>query len=233
MKTRRFVMATFGVTAAIAAMLYGCSNDDKAAAPGAKGTDDSGGGGKGSSRADQQVALETGFDVTTWMTAHADIRPTSTGTVGDASILNGTATFTEANGGGVIVVVSLAQAFPPGGPGLRGIHIHENGSCNPSDGGADGALVGAGAAGPHWNPTDAGHGYPTAAVHHAGDMGNILITDAGSGQLTLMSKDWTVAPGSKSVVGHALVFHEQMDDGVSQPAGEAGARSGCGVIVAP
>jgi Cu-Zn family superoxide dismutase len=162
-------------------------------------------------------------------TAHAMINPTA-----DASA-TGTATFTEENGE-VTVVVNITSAFPdggPGGPGLHGLHIHQNGSCGPNDAGPDGAIVQAGAAGPHWNPLDAGHGYPDAATHHAGDMGNILIDDAGKGTLTMTSKEWTVQDGGKSVVGHAIVFHVQMDDGISQPVGDAGARPGCGVITSP
>ena len=113
------------------------------------------------------------------------------------------------------------------------MHIHQNPNCSPNDSGVDGAIVNAGAAGGHWNPTDAGHGFPAAAVHHVGDMGNIMIVDGGTGKLTLVSKDWTVQPGAKSVVGHALVFHVQADDGTSQPVGDAGSRPGCGVIVTP
>lgn len=64
-------------------------------------------------------------------------------------------------------------------------------------------------------------------------MGNIIISDAGTGKLTLVSKEWTVQNGPKSVVGRALVYHVQADDGVSQPVGDAGSRPGRGVIVAP
>jgi hypothetical protein len=61
-------------------------------------------------------------------------------------------------------------------------------------------------------------------------MGNISIGADGKGKLTLLSKEWTVQPGPKSVVGHALVFHIRQDDGTSQPVGDAGTRPGCGVI---
>jgi Cu-Zn family superoxide dismutase len=222
MKTRRMMMGTLGVTLAIAAVVYGCS-DDKAAPPLQTSPE---AGGKDTAVSDQNSPTpETGTPVK--YTAHADIRGTA-----DGSVVNGTATFTEENGA-VTAVVDMATGLPPGAPGLRGMHIHQNGSCNANDSGVGGAIVNAGAAGPHWNPLDAGHGYPTAAVHHAGDMGNILISDGGAGKLTLVSKEWTVQPGAKSIVGHAIVFHAQMDDGVSQPVGDAGARPGCGVIVSP
>jgi len=110
-----------------------------------------------------------------------------------------------------------------GVPGEHGMHIHQNGSCDPVDGGA--AL----AAGAHWNPYDAGHGLPTASNHQLGDLGNITIDEKGNASLTLTSNDFYVRPGELSVVGHAVVIHEKMDDG-TPPTGNAGARPGCGVI---
>jgi Cu-Zn family superoxide dismutase len=40
----------------------------------------------------------------------------------------------------------------------------------------------------------------------------------------------TVAPGAHSVVGRAVVVHENPDDYRSQPAGNSGPRIACGVI---
>ena len=226
MNKRRLVIATFGVMGAIATALYGCSDDKPAT--GTTATPEAGGKNDSSVPDSNTPAVDTGTDSpTTRFTAHADIRGTF-----DGSAANGTATFTEENGE-VTVVVDMTKGFAPGGPGMHGMHIHQNPSCGPSDAGADAAPVNGGAAGPHWNPLDAGHGFPTASPHHAGDMGNIIIADAGTGKLTLVSKDWTVRPGAKSVVGHAVVFHIQADDGVSQPVGDAGSRPGCGVIVSP
>jgi superoxide dismutase, Cu-Zn family len=226
MDKRRFAAGTFGVTLAMAAIVYGCSDDKPA---GTNVPTPEAGGGKDSTLPDQNTpGQDTGTDSPApRFTAHADIRGTA-----DGSAANGTATFTEENGE-VTVVVDMTAGFPPGGPGMHGMHIHQNANCGPNDSGADGAIVAAGSAGAHWNPLDAGHGFPTAAVHHAGDMGNIIIADAGTGKLTLVSKDWTVQPGTKSVVGHAIIFHVQADDGVSQPVGDAGSRPGCGVIVTP
>lgn len=226
MKKQRLVVGTFGVVLGIGALLYGCSDDKPAATSG--GTPSVEAGGKDTAVADQSSPMDSASDSPAMkLTAHADIVGTF-----DGSVATGTAVFTEENGE-VTVVVDMTKGFPPGLAGLHGMHIHQNPSCAPNDSGTDGAIVNAGAAGGHWNPLDAGHGFPTAAVHHAGDMGNIMITDAGTGTLTLVSKDWTVAPGAKSVVGHAVVFHIQADDGTSQPVGDAGSRPGCGVIVTP
>jgi Cu-Zn family superoxide dismutase len=150
--------------------------------------------------------------------AKADIRPTS-----DASTVEGTAEFVET---GSVTVVTIAITSSGGTPGEHGIHIHEHGSCDPVDGGAGLA------AGGHWNPADAGHAYPSTEPRHLGDLGNITIDESGKGssKLTFPSSMLYVHEGPDSVVGHAVIYHAQKDDGVSQPAGNAGARSGCGVI---
>jgi Cu/Zn superoxide dismutase len=100
------------------------------------------------------------------------------------------------------------------------VHVHERGDCSTFD-----AL----SAGPHWNPAGATHGLPDGGVHHAGDIGNMQVGADGRGSLTFTSPYWTLI-GMDSVLGHALVVHQGIDDGVSQPAGDAGARAGCGLI---
>ncbi len=160
----------------------------------------------------------TSGDTPTQLVAKAEIRPTN-----DASAVQGTAEFVE-NGSVTIVTVNIASSGGP--PGERGLHIHENGNCDAVDGGP-----GLGAGG-HWNPADAGHGFPSGDEHHVGDLGNITIDDAGAGtsKLTFPATKMYVHEGPLSVVGHAVVLHAQRDDGVSQPVGNAGARPGCGVI---
>lgn len=218
MTRRRLVIATALACVALGAAGYGCSDDEQEIPPPIVAE-----GGPPRDAATSDVAADTSSGGKT--VAKADIRPTS-----DASVVTGSVTFTEENGE-VTAVVDITSGFPPGGPGLRGIHIHTNPSCEANDSGPDGAIVPAGGAGSHWNPADASHGLPSGSPHHLGDMGNIDIGDAGTGRLVLVSKEWTVKPGTSSVVGHAVVVHAQQDDGVSQPVGDAGARPGCGVIV--
>jgi len=156
--------------------------------------------------------------------ARADIQPTSS-----ASAVNGTATFTEEDGE-VTVVVNVRNAFPSGSAGLRGLHIHEEGKCGATKS-DNGAVTPAGAAGGHWNPTRAPHGYPDQAAHHLGDLGNIEIKPDGTGTLIFKTREFHVREGANSVLGRAIVFHQLADDGVSQPLGNAGVRAGCGVII--
>lgn len=108
-------------------------------------------------------------------------------------------------------------------PGPHGIHIHEKGDCSAPD---------ATSAGGHFNPTNAAHAGPDHAARHGGDLGNITVKADGTGELTLKVpavqglNDWN------SIVGKSVVVHEKADDLKSQPAGDAGARIGCGVIAA-
>ena len=225
MNTHRFIVGTlgvFGVMTAVTAVGYGCSDssEDTPTTEAETGTVDRSNPPTPVDPKDSAVADSAPAQV---FKAYAAIASTTLA----GAVANGRATFTEQNGG-VTVVVDMTAAAPVST--MHGIHIHQNASCADNDSGTGGAIVNAGAAGPHWNPTDAGHGFPTAAVHHVGDMGNIAIGADGKGTLTLLSKEWTVQPGPKSVVGHALVFHIRNDDGMSQPVGDAGTRPGCGVI---
>lgn len=222
MNTRRLVVGTLGAFGFVTAIAVGCS--DKDSGGGATNDPDSGVIPRvDSSTPGDPVDSAVPDSAVQVFKAYATI--TSTTLAG--AVAAGQATFTEQNGE-VTVVVDMTAADPVST--MHGIHIHQNASCGDNDSGVGGAIVNGGAAGAHWNPTDAGHGLPAAAVHHLGDMGNISIGADGKGTLTLLSKEWTVQPGPKSVVGHALVFHIRQDDGTSQPVGDAGTRPGCGVI---
>ncbi len=132
------------------------------------------------------------------------------------SKISGQATFTQTDGA-VKVEVSV-KGFPPG---LHGIHVHEKGECHPPDFMSSGG---------HFNPDNMPHGGPETPMHHAGDLGNIEVGADGTGKLVLTTKDLTVGEGTHSVVGRSIMIHEKEDDLKSQPAGNSGARIGCGVI---
>lgn len=194
-------LALFGVCAAGAVAVYGCSDDT----PAVEKPNASDAGGK-----------DTGPAPTTFK-ARATIAPTG---LADAGTVNGTVDFTETNGQ-VAIAIQLSGATP----GNHGMHIHANGSCEANDAGP------AGAAGGHWNPHDAGHGDPSSASHHPGDFGNITIGPDGSGELNLTSNAFTVSgTGSNSAINHAVIFHAGTDDGTTQPTGNSGGRAGCGII---
>lgn len=136
----------------------------------------------------------------------------------EGSTLEGEATFTESDGS-VIIHVALTGAPP----GMHAIHIHETGDCSAAD---------FTSAGGHFNPGGHAHGAPTAAEHHAGDLGNLEVLDDGTCTFEIESPDLTVAEGPRSVVGRAVIIHEKADDLTTQPTGAAGGRIGCGVVMA-
>jgi Cu-Zn family superoxide dismutase len=154
--------------------------------------------------------------------AAAPAGPTASATLDSKSgtTITGTAQFVESNGG-VVVTVNVKGAAP----GDHGVHLHETPDCSSAD---------AKSAGGHWNPDNMQHGGPTSPSHHAGDFGNITVGADGTGTLTLTMPGLTVAPGTHSVVGHAIVVHANADDLKSQTPtpGNAGARGACGVIAA-
>jgi Cu-Zn family superoxide dismutase len=91
-------------------------------------------------------------------------------------------------------------------------------------------------AGPHFNPAQKKHGKLNTEGHHAGDMDNIRIPASGKLTLRVVNKDITLEKDKPNSVFHeggtALVIHANKDDYTTDPAGNAGDRIACGVIVA-
>ena len=136
------------------------------------------------------------------------------------SALSGTARFTTVpNGLGVHVEVHGAA------PGLHGVHIHEKGNCSDPT---------AANAGGHYDPGGGPrHGGPDTPSRHGGDLGSIEVAPDGTGTLDVLVSELSIDRVADGVAGRALVVHEMPDDLRSDPEGNAGARIGCGVIVAP
>jgi Cu-Zn family superoxide dismutase len=129
--------------------------------------------------------------------------------------VTGTAKFTK-SGSTVTINVNLTAAPA----GVHGIHIHNVPNCGNE--GMD--------AGPHWDDNDTGsanHHLPTTDGH-LGDLGNITVAAGGTGTLMHSNPMWTLGDGAATdVVPHAIIFHQNMDDG-TMPS--AGARWGCALI---
>src|SRR5207253_1173012 len=137
------------------------------------------------------------------------------------SALSGSAKLVDVDKGGLGVHVEVENAAP----GLHGVHIHEKGDCNDPK---------AMSAGGHYNPNaGAHHGGPVTNVRHGGDLGNIDIGSNGTGVLDVIVQDVSVAGPENGVVGRAIVIHEKADDLMTDPAGNSGARIGCGIILPP
>ena len=101
------------------------------------------------------------------------------------------------------------------------IHIHENGTC--ASKGKD--------AGGHFNPLDKQHGHPSTPESHAGDLPNLTADANGVASINFVREDISVDPRvANTVYNRAFIIHAGADDYVSQPAGNAGDRTACGVI---
>jgi len=108
-------------------------------------------------------------------------------------------------------------------PGRYGAHVHAVGRCEGPD---------FGSAGPHWNPAGRQHGRLNPEGHHMGDLPNIEIGPNGRGAVT-----FTLAGASLAAMadadGASIVIHAAVDDERTDPSGNSGARTACGVLAPP
>jgi superoxide dismutase, Cu-Zn family len=108
--------------------------------------------------------------------------------------------------------------------GEHAIHIHEKGICKAPD---------FKSAGNHLNPENKKHGLLHPEGSHAGDLPNLIVGEDGTAKVKLMAPQVTLKDGKGSLLpkdGTSIVIHEAKDDGMTQPAGEAGNRIACGEI---
>jgi Cu-Zn family superoxide dismutase len=144
---------------------------------------------------------------------------TATGS-GDAV---GTVTITDGSGGAA--TKTALKGLPAG---RHGLHIHQNGSCEPATP-AGGQPVPAGAAGGHYDPQNSGKHEGPQGSGHLGDLPVLEIGADGAANATL------TAPHLKDVAslkGKSVMIHAGGDNYSDQPAplGGGGARIACGVL---
>jgi Cu-Zn family superoxide dismutase len=74
----------------------------------------------------------------------------------------------------------------------------------------------------------------SAAGMHAGDLANLNVPESGKLKVDVFATGVTLGKGNSSLFdadGSALVIHAGPDDYKTDPAGDAGARLACGVVV--
>lgn len=108
--------------------------------------------------------------------------------------------------------------------GTHGIHLHAVGTCTPPD---------FTSAGGHFNPTGRQHGLSNASGPHAGDLPNLVVGSDGEGEVEYTNDRISLGTGANSLFdadGTAFVVHAGPDDQRSDPSGNSGGRTACGVV---
>jgi Cu-Zn family superoxide dismutase len=142
------------------------------------------------------------------------------------------ATVTMASGPtGVLVRVEFSN-MPAG---TYALHVHETGACTPDFE----------AAGGHFNPTGAEHGFLAEGGPHLGDLPNVTIPESGTAVFEFFAPGLSIdagmpEPGNEAAApapgflfdedGAAMLIHAMADDYMTPPAGDAGDRLACGVL---
>ena len=131
----------------------------------------------------------------------------------------GAITMTQTGAG---LLINLTVSGLPAGE--HAMHIHAVGLCEAPFTTAGG----------HFNPGDKKHGMLAPDGQHAGDMPNLHVPASGEISVEVLNAAITLDKGKPNSVfdtdGSAVVIHAGKDDYKTDPTGDAGGRSACGVI---
>ena len=120
--------------------------------------------------------------------------------------------------------VTLIVAATGISAGEHGFHLHTKGQCSAPD---------FKSAGGHLNPLDRTHGFESAGGSHVGDLPNLVANSSGtaSARIPLAGNRAALMDWLFDADGTAVVIHAGPDDYISDPAGAAGPRVACGVLI--
>ena len=128
----------------------------------------------------------------------------------EAPQLSGCVQFYQENGC-VLIVAKISGLPKESETSFFGFHIHQGDNCSGTDFSGTGS---------HYNPSDQTH------PKHAGDLPPLLACQ-GNAYLSVRTDRFSVA----DIIGRTVIIHSGPDDFHSQPAGNAGKKIACGVIV--
>ena len=110
-----------------------------------------------------------------------------------------------------VLVQAMIRGLPETESGFFGFHIHEGSDCGGTDFGDTGS---------HLNPENLPH------PKHVGDLPPLL--KCGDFAYLTVATDRFALP---DIIGKTVVIHNMPDDFTTQPAGNAGTKIACGVIM--
>jgi len=158
------------------------------------------------------LSTAAAFSASAETMANAQLKDSSGKAVGDVDLVQ--------TQGGVLIKLQVKGLSP----GEHAFHVHAVGKCEaPFE-----------SAGPHFNPSNHKHGM-MSGEGHAGDMPNLHVPQSGELNVEVLNSAISLDKGKPNSVfdtdGSALVIHAKADDYKSDPAGNAGDRIACGVIM--
>ena len=167
---------------------------------------------------DQGSAGATSSSPTARPSSSANTSPSPTPTpAASGSAATGTGSFSQ----GVTITIQITNLSP----GTHAMHVHAVGRCDAP------AFTTAGA---HFNPSGAQHGVANPRGPHAGDLPSLTVGPDKTAYAQFKSNMISLRQGDPTSLrrpdGASLVIHAGVDDEVSDPAGNSGARVACGVI---
>lgn len=134
----------------------------------------------------------------------------------------GTVTFRQTASGILHVFVEMTDLSP----GAHGLHIHENGVCDPENGFES--------AGGHFTAGGEDHGIHSPDGPHSGDLPNVHVGQDGILKVELFTERTSLDEDAENSLlggdGRAVIVHSEPDDYATHPHGDAGDRIACGVI---
>ena len=121
--------------------------------------------------------------------------------------------------------VTVSASFTGLPQGMHAVHLHTTGDCSAAD---------FTSAGGHLNPGGNEHGSLNPRGAHLGDLPNVTIDSSGAGTVSaVLPTTRERLPGQLfDTDGTAVVVHAGADDYRTDPAGDAGSRIACGVVMA-